>query len=296
MPRAWSRPSGAPAPSTAWTYRHSRARCTASSARTAPARPPPSGSCSACCGPTAGAVAAARRRPVGRRDRAAPPARLRARRRHPVAEPDRRRGDRPARPAARRASDRKPPRRADRAVRAGPAQEAAAPTPRATGRRSRWSPRWPSDVELLILDEPTSGLDPLMEAVFRESSARSSSAAAGPCCCPATSCPRSRRSATGSRIIRDGRTVESGTLAELRHLTRTIDRGRAGRPAGRPGTLPGVHDLQRRRHRGPLRRRHRTRSTRCCGTLAEVGVRSLTSQPPTLEELFLRHYQEVDAK
>ena len=102
-------------------------------------------------------------------------------------------------------------------------------TRRATGRRSRSSPRSPSDAELLILDEPTSGLDPLMEAVFQD-------------------CVREVRDAGRTvllsshilaevealcdrvSIIRAGRTVETGTLAELRHLTRTsIDRrdGRA---------------------------------------------------------------------
>ena len=92
-----------------------------------------------------------------------------------------------------------------------------------------------SDVELLLLDEPTSGLDPLMEAVFRRVSSRRSAAAAARCCCPATSWPRSRRCATGSASSARGRTVETGTLAELRHLTRTSIHGRAGRAADRPG-------------------------------------------------------------
>ena len=73
----------------------------------------------------------------------------------------------------------------------------AAPTPRATGRRSRWSPRCASDVELLVLDEPTSGLDPLMEAVFQEYVERVPRRAAAPCCCRATSSPRSSGCATG---------------------------------------------------------------------------------------------------
>ena len=54
-----------------------------------------------------------------------------------------------------------------------------------------------SDVELFILDEPTSGLDPLMEAVFQRLRARGARPTAAPCCCPATSWPRSRRCATG---------------------------------------------------------------------------------------------------
>jgi ABC-2 type transport system ATP-binding protein len=91
-------------------------------------------------------------------------------------------------------------------------------------------------------------------------------------------------------IIRDGRTVEAGTLAQLRHLTRTsIQAELAGPPAGL-ADLPGVHDLQAQDGRvrfdvdnealdAALRR------------LTSLGVRSLVSQPPTLEELFLRHYR-----
>jgi ABC-2 type transport system ATP-binding protein len=91
-------------------------------------------------------------------------------------------------------------------------------------------------------------------------------------------------------IIRAGRVVESGTLTELRHLTRTSI---AAELAGLPGALadlPGVHNLRRENGRvrfdvdadalDPALRR-----------LTQVGVRSLVSQPPTLEELFLRHYQ-----
>ncbi|WP_037732895.1 ABC transporter ATP-binding protein [Streptomyces megasporus] len=147
-----------------------------------------------------------------------------------------------------------------------------------------------SDVELLILDEPTSGLDPLMEGVFRD--------------CVAEERERGRTVLLSSHIlsevealcdrvsiIRKGVTVESGSLADLRHLTRTsISAELAGEP-GELADLPGVHDLsvQGRRVRlqvdtdkldGVLRR------------LGEAGVRSLTSTPPTLEELFLRHYQD----
>ena len=89
-----------------------------------------------------------------------------------------------------------------------------------------------------------------------------------------------------------GRTVETGTLAELRHLTRTVDQRRAGRrrPHGL-AALPGVHDLQRRRRPGALRRRHRRARRGAAASSPTVGVRSLVSQPPTLEELFLRHYE-----
>ena len=145
-----------------------------------------------------------------------------------------------------------------------------------------------SDVELLILDEPTSGLDPLMEAVFRE-------------------CVEERR-ATGTTvllsshilaevealcdrvtIIRAGRAVESGTLSDLRHLTRTSIVAETERPPAGLAALAGVHDLhvQGDRARFDVDTSHLDEALR---RLTQFGVRSLTSQPPTLEELFLRHY------
>ena len=150
-----------------------------------------------------------------------------------------------------------------------------------------------SDVELLVLDEPTSGLDPLMEAAFRDSVEEERR---GGRTILLSSHILSEVEALCDRvtIIRSGRTVESGTLAGLRHLTRTsIAADLASRPAGLD-SLPGVHDLDLQDLDGQGAR------LRCqvdTGTLdpllrrlADAGVRSLTSQPPTLEELFLRHY------
>ena len=92
-------------------------------------------------------------------------------------------------------------------------------------------------------------------------------------------------------IIREGRTVEAGTLSEMRHLTRTnVTADLAGGPDGLT-ELPGVHDL---RVNG-TRARFDVDSAHLAGVLAhlaERGVTSLTSQPPTLEEMFLRHYGE----
>ncbi|MFL6141515.1 MAG: ATP-binding cassette domain-containing protein [Labedaea sp.] len=147
-----------------------------------------------------------------------------------------------------------------------------------------------SDVELLILDEPTSGLDPLMEAVFQD--------------CVNEERARGRTVLLSSHIlaevealcdrvsiIRLGRTVETGTLTELRHLTRTsISAELAGAPNGL-STLPGVHDLkvEDTRVRFDVDTKDLDQVLR---QLTQVGVRSLTSQPPTLEELFLRHYAD----
>ncbi|MEV0232854.1 ABC transporter ATP-binding protein [Nonomuraea sp. NPDC050786] len=145
-----------------------------------------------------------------------------------------------------------------------------------------------SDVELLILDEPTSGLDPLMEEVFREcvkESGRTVLLSSHILAEVEALCDR-------LTIVRDGRTVETGTLAELRHLTRTsIEAELAGPPDGL-AELPGVHDLTT----GDGRVRFTVDNPAldpALRRLAEAGVRSLVSRPPTLEELFLRHYESA---
>ncbi|MFB6512204.1 ATP-binding cassette domain-containing protein [Streptomyces virginiae] len=147
-----------------------------------------------------------------------------------------------------------------------------------------------SDVELLVLDEPTSGLDPLMEEVFR--SCVTEARAAGRTILLSshilseveTLCDR-------VSIIRKGRTVETGTLAELRHLTRTsISAELAGPPNGL-AHLPGVYDVQVQGHTVRLQA-DTDKLDAVLRSLTGSGVRSLTSTPPTLEELFLRHYTE----
>ncbi len=86
--------------------------------------------------------------------------------------------------------------------------------------------------------------------------------------------------------------METGTLAELRHLTRTAVDGRPGRPAstGWP-TCPACTTCGSTAP-GCAARSTLPRSTRLLRALTAVGVRSLSSQPPTLEELFLRHYAQ----
>jgi ABC-2 type transport system ATP-binding protein len=128
-----------------------------------------------------------------------------------------------------------------------------------------------SNADLLILDEPTSGLDPLMEEVFRK--------------CVQDEREHGRTVLLSSHIlaevealcdrvsiIRDGKTVESGTLTELRHLTRTTIEAE---------TLDGEHIVERVEP-GELQA--------VLQRLVERGVKSLVSRPATLEEIFLRHY------
>ncbi|MGJ7439630.1 ATP-binding cassette domain-containing protein [Aquipuribacter sp. MA13-6] len=152
-----------------------------------------------------------------------------------------------------------------------------------------------SRAELLVLDEPTSGLDPLMEAEF-------------------TGCVRQAREdgrtvllsshilaevealADRVSIIRSGRVVESGTLDDLRHLTRTSVVAHVVRAPDGLADLPGVHDWSTTPE-GPDGHRVEceVETDRLDGFLARLtglGVRGLTSRPPTLEELFLRHYGE----
>ncbi|MFG1798099.1 ATP-binding cassette domain-containing protein [Nocardia sp. NPDC049149] len=145
-----------------------------------------------------------------------------------------------------------------------------------------------SDVRLLLLDEPTSGLDPLMEQVFRE--------------CVEEAKQRGTTVLLSSHIlsevevlcdrvtiIRAGRTVESGSLSDMRHLSRTSITAELLGDPGDLSRIPGVDDI------------HRDGATLRCQVdgehlgelikvLGDTGVRSLTSAPPTLEELFLRHY------
>ncbi|MFF0821897.1 ABC transporter ATP-binding protein [Micromonospora haikouensis] len=145
-----------------------------------------------------------------------------------------------------------------------------------------------SDAELLILDEPTSGLDPLMEEVFQHWVRR---ARADGRTVLLSSHILGEVEALCDRvtIIRSGRAAEAGTLSELRHLQRTsVDAELAGPPHGLAG-LPGVHDLRVDGDRVRFDVDTPALDT-ALRRLTEIGVRSLVSRPPTLEELFLRHY------
>lgn len=151
-----------------------------------------------------------------------------------------------------------------------------------------------SDAELLLLDEPTSGLDPLMEEVFRR--------------CVDEERERGRSVLLSSHIlaevealcdrvtiIRRGRTAETGTLTELRHLTRTsVEAELAAAPVGLEA-LEGLHSLEIRSTGAGTQLRCEVDTDRLDAliqVLSAAGIRGLTSRPPTLEELFLRHYQD----
>ena len=149
-----------------------------------------------------------------------------------------------------------------------------------------------SDVELLILDEPTSGLDPLMEEVFRQVIREEQQRGGRTVLLSSHILAEVEALCDRVTIIRQGRAVETGTLAEMRHLTRTSIQVDLAGPVNGLESLPGVHDLQT--HNGTVRFDvDTTELDAVLRQLTAVGVRSLTSQPPTLEELFLRHYDRA---
>jgi ABC-2 type transport system ATP-binding protein len=146
-----------------------------------------------------------------------------------------------------------------------------------------------SDVELLILDEPTSGLDPLMEEVFQQcvqderASGRTVLLSSHILSEVEALCDR-------VSIIRKGRTVETGSLSDLRHLTRTSISVELASPPNGLAALPGVYDAKIDGKRVSFE----VDTAKLDGVLANLtaaGVRSLISRPPTLEQLFLRHYE-----
>ncbi|WP_181698863.1 ABC transporter ATP-binding protein [Nocardia sp. GTS18] len=145
-----------------------------------------------------------------------------------------------------------------------------------------------AEADLLILDEPTSGLDPLMEQVFQEC-VRDAAARGATVLLSSHILSEVEHLCDRVTIIRAGRTVESGSLSELRHLSRTAITAELIGDPGDLSTLAGVEDVER------------DGSTLRCQVdadnlgalirvLGDAGVRSLTSTPPTLEDLFLRHY------
>ncbi|KAB2591429.1 ABC transporter ATP-binding protein [Streptomyces arboris] len=147
-----------------------------------------------------------------------------------------------------------------------------------------------SDAELLLLDEPTAGLDPLMEVVFQDVILQAK-AAGRTVLLSSHILAQVEKLCDRVSIIRQGRNVQSGTLSEMRHLTRTTVEAETEHPAAGLDTLPGVHGARVKDHRVTFAvdGAHLDAAIR---RLGDFGIRSLISHPPTLEELMLRHYGE----
>ena len=150
-----------------------------------------------------------------------------------------------------------------------------------------------SDAELFLLDEPTSGLDPLMEAVFTEE-IRALREQGRTVLLSSHILAEVEKLCDTVTIIRAGRDVETGTLSQLRHLTRsTVTATTAADPAAL-SAAEGVHNLSA--EDGYLRFDvDNARVNEVLLLLARAGVENLTITPPSLEELFLRHYGDAGA-
>lgn len=146
-----------------------------------------------------------------------------------------------------------------------------------------------SEADLYILDEPTSGLDPLMERIFQD------------CVYEAKEAGKSvllsshilsevERLCDKVSIIREGKIIETGTLAELKHLTRTILHVETKKTMINLHEVKGVHDIEKN---GQTTTLHVDTEMleHVMKYMSSFGIVKLESAPPTLEDLFMRHYE-----
>ncbi len=148
-----------------------------------------------------------------------------------------------------------------------------------------------SEAELFIFDEPTAGLDPLMEAVFQQCILELKRAAKTVLLSSHTLSVVEKLCDRVS-IIRKGKIVESGSLDDLRHLTRTSISVKTDKPILGLEEIKGVHDLSLEENSA----RFQVESDKLHDALSHLeqfGFKSLVSRPPTLEELFMHHYGDI---
>ena len=150
-----------------------------------------------------------------------------------------------------------------------------------------------SNARLLMLDEPSSGLDPLMENIFQQCVAEAQDRGVTVLL---SSHILAETEALCQRvtIIRAGRTVESGTLESMRHLSRTSIKAEMISIPVDIGHIDGVEEVVIDGH--TLHAQVEAASLgEVIKRLGDAGIRSLVSQPPTLEDLFLQHYDTASA-
>lgn len=146
------------------------------------------------------------------------------------------------------------------------------------------------DCELYILDEPTSGLDPLMESVFQDEVARLK-AEQKAVLLSSHILSEVERLADQVVIIQEGRVVESGTLEQLRHLTRSTVHLALKENIATLENLSFIHDwTQTGQNQATFSIDHQALDE-LLKELNHYQVQKLEILPPTLEELFMRHYQ-----
>jgi ABC-2 type transport system ATP-binding protein len=147
-----------------------------------------------------------------------------------------------------------------------------------------------SDVDVYVLDEPTSGLDPLMESIFQEY-VQDMKKAGKTILLSSHILAEAEALCDRITIIREGKAVESGTLAELRHLTRTSVTVETLRPITGLQKLTGLYGLTVHGKRANFEV-DTDKIDEALRLLLQFDIRELVSSPPSLEELFLRHYDK----
>lgn len=149
-----------------------------------------------------------------------------------------------------------------------------------------------SDVDLYILDEPTSGLDPLMERVFQEYVLEAKEQGKS-VLLSSHILSEVEKLCDKVAIIREGKIIETGTLQELRHLTGTIMFVETKEPMTELHAMQGVSGIQQK-GAGWSFQVETEEMDRVIRYISQFGVTRMESSPPTLEELFMRHYEGSD--
>ncbi|WP_066913417.1 ABC transporter ATP-binding protein [Millisia brevis] len=149
-----------------------------------------------------------------------------------------------------------------------------------------------ADVDLYILDEPTSGLDPLMEAVFQQC-VEELKARGATFLLSSHILAEVEKLCDTVTIVRDGATVQSGRLADLKHLRRSTITVDTQRDASGIARLPGVHDFRITDGTAEFALDGEHTET-VMAALAQLGILSIVSNPPSLEDLFMRFYDTQD--
>jgi len=147
------------------------------------------------------------------------------------------------------------------------------------------------DAELYLFDEPTSGLDPLMEKTFQDQVLRIKEEGKT-VLLSSHILHEVEKLCDRVSIIKDGVIIETGSLAELRHLTRTRISVETEQEIAGLETLEGIHDIRRSNNKTDFSV-DTTRTNEVLAHLTQFGVVKLASSPPTLEDLFLSHYENT---
>lgn len=147
-----------------------------------------------------------------------------------------------------------------------------------------------AEADLYILDEPTSGLDPLMERVFQTYVEEAKEQGAS-VLLSSHILSEVERLCDRVGIIREGKMIETGSLTELRHLTRVRLVIETKEPISALATVKGIHDLQELEKQAYIFQVDAAELSHVMEYVSRFGIVKLESTPPTLEDLFMRHYQ-----